>query len=209
MLEPDPQLYPYIRQMAARPRRINDDGQERGFDERECALYGLAKFRKQGDREIIRHALRSHYAELSHVSFRLMQNYPDTAWNQILKKYYRNRFFEFTGYRVAQPEDFINAVVAQQDDSSAALLNRMLDDLPKMRYFPYRDRVDEHLVEQIWLHDIPAYAQIRKRVKPRAEAFGRKVAKFETLETPEIRSRADSGKNKEKLNLMWLDWRDG
>ena len=53
-LEPQDRFYPYIKDMATRPRRLTDDGFELDFGDIENALYGLAKFKKQEDTKIIK-----------------------------------------------------------------------------------------------------------------------------------------------------------
>jgi hypothetical protein len=65
-----------------------------------------------------------HVWELSDVSFRMMKEFPDTAYFDILQTYHRRQFYKFSGNRPhgfsgvvadrAAPEDFIQALAVQQ-----------------------------------------------------------------------------------------------
>ncbi len=61
-LEPQENLYPFIKDMATRSRRLSYEGYELGFDDIEYALYGLAKFKRKDDVGIIRKVLMENYA---------------------------------------------------------------------------------------------------------------------------------------------------
>lgn len=172
--------YPYIKDMATRPRRLDRyDGYELAFYEIEYALYGLAKFQKKEDVQIIRNKLMKNVWELSDVSFRLMKEFPDTAYLDVLQTYHRRQFYKFSGIRPhgftgynadrAAPEDFIEALVVQQNDRSAKLLDTILTYLPKYACMPDKENIINIVKEQIWQHPCPAYVRLREKVKPKAE----------------------------------------
>lgn len=181
IIEPQEKYYPYIKDMATRPRRldVHGEGYELGFSDIEYALYGLAKFKKKEDTEIIKTKLLQHVWELSDVSFRLMKEFPDTAYLDVLQKYYRRQFYKFSGIRPhgftgfnadrAAPEDFIEALVAQQNDRSAQLLDTLLTNLPKYPCLPDKENIINAVIEQIWKNPCPAYIRLREKVKPKAE----------------------------------------
>jgi len=56
-IEPQEKYYPFIKNMAIRPRRLTDEGYELDFYDIEHALYGLAKFEKPDDVKIIKHQM--------------------------------------------------------------------------------------------------------------------------------------------------------
>jgi hypothetical protein len=172
--------YPFIKDMATRPRRLDPvEGYELGFDDIEYALYGLAKFKKKEDIQIIKNKLLKHVWKLSDVSFRLMKEFPDTAYLDVLQTYHRRQFYNFSGNRPhgftgfnadrAAPEDFIEALVVQQNDRSAKLLDTMLTYLPKYTCMPDKENIINEVIEQIWEHPCPAYARLREKVKQKAE----------------------------------------
>jgi hypothetical protein len=186
--EIDPQLkyYHIIKNLATRPRSLNEDGFELGFGDIEYALYGLAKFKKQSDIKIIKNKMRDNVWKLSYISFRLITEYPDTAYFDVLRKYYRRQFYKssghsrngFSGYVVdrADPEDFIQALVNQQSRNSSQLLDTMLNVLPLQSCFPNKNYVIEEIVKQIWDHPCPAYARLRDKIKSKAkEIFKREI----------------------------------
>lgn len=166
--------YPYIKDMATRPRRLDrNEGYELGFDDIEYALYGLAKFRKKEDVQVIKSKLMNHVWKISFVSFDLMKAFPDTAYSDVFETYYHRTFYQFsgiqphgfTGYDAdrAGPEDFIEALVVLQNDRSASLLDTILTDLPKYTCLPDKENIINTVIEQIWEHPCPAYARLRKK----------------------------------------------
>lgn len=179
-IEAQEKYYPFIKKMATRPRRLDRyEGYELGFYEIEYALYGLAKFQKKEDVQIIKNKLMKHVWDLSDVSFRLMKEFPDTAYLDVLQTYHRRQFYKFSGIRPhgftgynadrAAPEDFIEALVVQQNDMSAKLLDTMLTYLPKYTCMPDKENIINAVIEEIWEHPCPAYARLREKVKYKAE----------------------------------------
>ncbi len=179
-IEVQDKYYPYIKDMATRPRHLDRyDGYELAFYEIEYALYGLAKFQQKEDIQTIKNKLMKHVWELSDISFRLMKEYPDTTYLDVLQTYHRIKFYKFSGIRPhgftgynadrAAPEDFIEALVVQQNDRSAKLLETMLLYLPKYTCMPDKENIINKVKEQILEHPCPAYVRLREKVKPKAE----------------------------------------
>jgi len=120
-----------------------------------------------------------HTGFLSERSFNLMTQFPDTTWFDVLRKYHRRQFYRFSGNRPggfsgfvadrAAPEDFIAALAVQQSDSSARLLDTMLHILPLRTCMPDKENIIREVIKAIWEHPCPAYARLRKRIKPKAE----------------------------------------
>ena len=189
--------YLYIKSMATRPRRLDrNEGYELAFYEIEYALYGLAKFHKKEDIQIIKDKLMKQVWELSEVSFRLMKEFPDTTYLDVLQAYYHRQFYKFsgirpygfTGYKAdrAAPEDFIEALVVQQNGRSAKLLDTMLTDLPKYSCLPDKENIINSVIERIWDHPCPAYALLREKVKHKAEVIlkRRMTIPFDSIDIP-------------------------
>ena len=184
-IEAQGKYYPFIKDMAARPRRLSRyEGYELAFYEIEYALYGLAKFQKKEDIELIKNKLMNSVWELSDVSFRLMKEFPDTAYLDVLQAYHRRQFYKFSGIRPygftgfhadkAAPEDFIQALVVQQNDRSAKLLDTMLTYLPKYTCMPDKKNIINTVIKEIWEHPCSAYAQLREKIKHKAEKLLKK-----------------------------------
>ena len=179
-LKPQDKYYSFIKDMATRPRRLDPyEGYELGFGDIEYALYGLAKFKKKSDVEVIKKKLMEHVWRLSDVSFRLMKEFPDTTYFDVLQTYHRRQFYKFSGNRPggfsgyvadrAAPEDFIQALVMQQSDKSAKLLDTMLNRLPLQTCMPDKESIINEIITAIWEHPCPAYVRLRERIKPKAE----------------------------------------
>jgi hypothetical protein len=178
-LDPQEKYYLFIKDMATRPRRLSDNGYELDFDDIEYALYGLAKFKKQDDVKIIKNKMMQNVWKLSDVSFRLMKEFPDTTYFDVLQAYHRRKFYKFSGNRPggfsgfiadrAAPEDFIHALVVQQNDKSAKLLDTMLNRLPLQTCMPGRKTIIDGVIMAIWEHPCSAYAKLREKIRPKAE----------------------------------------
>ena len=178
-IEPLEKYYPVIRDMATRPRRLSEDGYELGFGDIEYALYGLAKFKKPDDIEIIKRKMMQNVWKLSYVSFRLMSEFPDNTYFEVLQSYHRRQFYKFSGNRRdgfsgfiadrANPEDFIHALVMQQNENSARLLDTMLMRLPLQTCMPDKDNIIDELTLKIWEHPCSAYVRLREKIEPKAK----------------------------------------
>jgi hypothetical protein len=178
-LEPQEKYYPYIKDMATRPRRLDIEGNELDFGDIEYALYGLAKFKKHEDIQIIKKQMMRFVWRLSDVSFKLMKEFPNPDYFDVLRNYHYRMFYGFSGNRPhgfsgfiadrAAPEDFIQALVVQQSDHSARLLDTMLNILPKRTCMPDKENIIREVIIAIWEHPCPAYARLREKIKPKAE----------------------------------------
>jgi hypothetical protein len=178
-LAPQEKYYQFIKDMSTRPRRLSDDGYELDFDDIEYALYGLAKFKKQDDVIIIKNKMMQNVRKLSDISFRLMKEFPDSTYFDVLQTYHWRQFYRFSGNRPggfsgiiadrAAPEDFIQALAIQQNDKSAKLLDTMLNRLPLQACMPDRKNIIDEVVLAIWNHPCSVYAKLREKIQPKAE----------------------------------------
>lgn len=179
-IEPHENYYTYIKDMATRPRRLDKyEGYETGFEEIEHALYGLARFRRKEDVQIIRDKMMEHNWELSDLSFQLMEKFPDTAYFDILQRYHKTRFYRLAVLKpyglsrsaadMIDPEDFIRALAVQRNDRSAKLLETMLTNLSTYPCMRDKDSINSTVIEQIWENQCPAYARLREKIRRKAE----------------------------------------
>ncbi|KIC95965.1 hypothetical protein [Flavihumibacter solisilvae] len=179
-LQPQEKYYPFIKDMATRPRRLDPDEEfELGFSDIEYALYGLAMFQKKEDVVFIKNKLLRYVGRLSDISFQLMTEFPDTAYMDVLQAYHRRRFYKFSGNRPhgfsgvvadrAAPEDFIQALVVQESDRSSKLLDTMLNRLASQTCMPDQKNIIDRVVIEIWENPCPAYEGLRKKIQSKAE----------------------------------------
>lgn len=161
------EYYPYIKDMAQRPRRLSRDGYEMGFDDKEYALYGLAHYKKPEDIPVIRELLLSNCWKISEPSFGLMEQYPDSSYLGIFENYYRRTFYKKIREASTQSaEDFINAVAVYKNERSEKILNAILNRKPFMPYPTDTSYLKKTLAEAIWNNKCPAYSQLLEEVEP-------------------------------------------
>ncbi|MEO6454959.1 MAG: hypothetical protein ABIN97_12835, partial [Ginsengibacter sp.] len=85
----------------------------------------------------------------------------------------------FSGYIAdrADPEDFIKALVMQQNDRSAMLLDTMLNRLPLQTCMPDKESIINEIIMEIWEHPCSAYSSLREKIKPKAnEILKRRIS---------------------------------
>lgn len=166
-IRPNETLYASIKEMALRKRNYNGDYGEMNFDEIERALYALAKFRKPGDVPIIKQLLLENSYRTGKFSFKLMQENPEEAYWEILQQYFPKEFYRRTcDDRFPDAgEDFINAVAAYKNDSSAKILKVILDRKPFMPCLADTNYLKHELACAIWNNECLAYSGMRKQVE--------------------------------------------
>jgi hypothetical protein len=96
-----------------------------------------------------------------------------------LRTYHYRQFYKFSGNRPygftgvvadrAAPEDFIKALVMQQTEKSAKLLDTMLIYLPKQKCMPDKERIIDEVINEIWEHPCVAYTKLREKIRLKAE----------------------------------------
>jgi hypothetical protein len=205
-IEAQKKYYANIRDMATRPRRLSYDGYELGFDDIEYALYGLAKFKRMDDISILKNRMMEHVWKLSNISFRLMKEFPDTAYLDVFQSYYRRQFYRFNGNRRdgftgyyferADPEDFSNALAEQQNEGSATLFDTLLNRLPLQTCMPDGKNIMEEVIMAIWEHPCPAYGRLREKIKTRVQEI---LKRNISLDVPVYPASVDTTKE----NFRW------
>ena len=200
---PDAKYYLVIKDLATRYQPVEDARFDLEFDDTENALYGLAKFKKKEDVQFIKTQMESEVWQLSHVSFQLMEHYPDTAYMDVLEQYHRRQFYRFDGYRrggfsssrryTAEPEDFMKALAAQQNSRSAALFDTILRRLPTITCMPGKKQIEDQLVLIIWENPSPAYAKLKQKIKDRAERILARRFSFSYTDSPAYASARAGG----------------
>ncbi len=179
VLEPQEKFYEVVKDMATRPRRTDFYREYlQDFAITENALLGLAKFRKNGDVKVIKEIMKDNVRLLSFRSLRLMKDFPDTAYFDVLQHYYNTQFYRLTGNSpygfsggitdTADPSDFIAAVVAQQTEKSATLLDDLITYLPKQNCIKNKEMTIDFAIREIWKHPCPAYTRLREKIAKRA-----------------------------------------
>jgi hypothetical protein len=167
MVKLSEKYYSHIRVMAKRDRLD---------EEIEDALFALASYKRQADIPFIKETLFKLNSFMTTPSFRLMQEYPDTAYMQVLEYYYnKHRFYrgicQSESYTWTTGQEFLQTVASYRSVSSARILKDILDRQPFCSCRADTNTLKETLLRAIWANPCPAYAGMLHQIKPKMEAL--------------------------------------
>lgn len=159
--------YPFIKEMSLR---------DRPFDERENALYALARFKKKEDIPLIKDILLTHRGYLGSQSFRLMEEFPDSSYMAVFEMFYPRRFYRTIcrDQNVELAEEFLQSLASYKTDSSAKLLSAILNRRPLMPCSCDTGDLKQKMIRVIWNNPCEAYATLRTQVETAAKEMERR-----------------------------------
>lgn len=132
-LSAEEKYYKNIKEMAL---KMPDDENENdiNFEEREDALYALARYKKKEDIPSIKEILETKGWRMSDASFDLLSEYPDTSYLSVYEKYYRYHFYsnicDNWGHSVYRASGFIKSLASYKNERSAKILMAILNKKP-------------------------------------------------------------------------------
>jgi hypothetical protein len=187
VLEVNERFYPFIKSMATRPLRPNPYDPEVEFQDIEYALYGLARFRKKEDIELIKERLISNLHYLRDVSFQLIKENPDTAYLDIFQEYIPYALHNLNcKERFESPiTEYIKALVPYQNERSAIILDTILQTLPRLKCRVNAKNYEQTLVKYIWEHPCPAYSRLREKIKTKIKKYDWQSFRFKVDTIPD------------------------
>lgn len=151
--------YSHIRQMALRNRAYNG--------EVDYALIALAKYRRKADIPVILQLLQENRYRLSEVEFRLMQDYPDTAYLNLILSWYPRRYDEAVCNR--QIFDLVpayyNCLASYRTAQTAQLLTSIYNRKPFAPRSVDTSFLQYELRQAIWQNPCPAYSRLRSLIR--------------------------------------------
>jgi hypothetical protein len=159
--------YPHIRAMAQR---------DVDFEERELALYALARYRKREDIPLIKEAIETtHGWRMTSQSFDLIRNFPDTAYLPVLQEFYPRRFYRTVcrSVGVSWGEDYIRTVAAYKTDSSASILAAIIDRKPFLPCTADTSALRYALLTAIWENRCVAYSSLMRQTSEEMKRYRR------------------------------------
>ncbi len=158
-LQPEEKYYAYIKKMAQ---------QDRSFDNIEDALYALAKYKRKKDVFLIKEKLLRNMWRLGHFPFRLLQNYPDTAYLEVFDEYSKKALYKNikVNRSFVEAQEFFSALASYQTPKSAEILGHILNRKPFLP--PYSDSAYllDALVGSILDNKCEAYMKLEAQIKP-------------------------------------------
>ena len=152
--------YKYIREMAVR---------DKWNYENEDALYGLSKFKKKDDVDLIKKELRNKFYFFKSYSFHIMREFQDTAFLNILDEWGRRRFtnnFCSEERYTDNSKDFIYALAVYKNERVADIFSRILDWNPKFYCRGDLNYLKNNIYNAIWDNQCDAYSRFMKIVNP-------------------------------------------
>jgi len=150
--------YGYLKEMVV---------QDRDYTELEQALYALAKCKRADDIPLIKDILLSNTFMMSSRSFDLMKDFPDNAYIEVLKKYFRRMNRLICNHQSVDPAvAFIRTLGAYKNDSCALMLGKLFLRTPLAHCNVDTFSLREALVNAIHDNPCPAYAGLQELAKP-------------------------------------------
>lgn len=195
-IEAREKYYPYIKDMATRIRKHDREYKEAGFREKQYALYGLAKFKKEQDIPVIKQQLLRHYGQMDAVAFQLMKEFPDTSYLELYEAYYPkvyNISINFNG--ADEAVDFIESIAVYKNKRSAAILDSILNEKTTI-IRPEDWYIKERLINAIWNNECEAYSKLRKQVAKSIQESKENTSKLTPLDFDDIPIPVDTSERR-------------
>ena len=141
---------------------------DRPFEDIEYALFGLARFKKPADIAFIDSILLSNAGWMTNLSFRIMREYPNNQYIDVLAKYAKKGFYRTIcmGHSTDEAGPFFQALASYKDEKSAEILRSMLKRKPFLPCPADSEYVREVLCDAIWYNSCDAYAGLIREIKP-------------------------------------------
>jgi hypothetical protein len=152
-----PDYYPHLKVMVLRDQPIQRI---------EEALLALAKYKKKEDIPEIKLLLIQNAWQMSSASFGLMQNFPDTAYLEILTKYYPRRFYNkiCRDQLVETGISYIHTLASYKTERCAQILAAMLARKPFAPCAVDTNTIKDAVLRAIWDNPCPAYETMRSQI---------------------------------------------
>lgn len=223
----NPKYYASIRQMIVTPRVVSGGYHLNSEVLKEKAMYGLAKYRIPSDIAFLKVELLKNYWNLKETAFRLLTDFPDTAYLDVLEKYHRRGFYRtlnyqkdgFTGFKYehVNAEDFIRAVGAHHHKRAAVILDTIMQRIPRFTNIDDPDYLKLVVVKTFSTSEVSAFQYLkRKYAKAVAESKAQQFRSTEILRVIDstVNSLVDSTsididpgvKKQEKKSVRWYRW---
>lgn len=175
-IAPKPKYYPYIRKMVY---------QNKYFEDIEYAIYALAKYKKKEDVKLIKDILLTHSWEMGYFSFKLMQEYPNNTYLEVLDKFSKKNLYR----RICQGTDlndivyFFDAVASYKQPKSAEILFTILNRNPFLPCTNDSNFLKEELIYSLWNNQCEAYSRLIYQIKPKIVEYEKHTLTFPNTES--------------------------
>jgi hypothetical protein len=176
-ISPGPEYYLHIKKMIGRQQHPYEEV-EQGFyiEEREMALYRLAQYKRPEDIPAIKEALMDNLPYLGEFAFRIMKDYPDTVYLEVLDAFEKHglwsSIFDPFDVNVNIPRVYYETLASYKQERAAEILSRMLYRQPLSNYNYFEPaELKKYLMYAIWDNRCPAYASMTRYIKDSIAAY--------------------------------------
>ncbi len=162
-MEPEEKYYSIVKDMATRQTKSVSFYDPNFFADEDLALFGLAKFKKTEDIPLIKGLLLSRTWKLNELTFRLMKEFPDDSYLDVLEKYYKTNFYR--NIRIAKHLNdalgFLRCLATYNNKRSAEILDSMRNNSKGLAHLNQRsitylqEEVDKAILENKSAHKQP------------------------------------------------------
>lgn len=164
LLPPEEKYYASVKEMVQREDR-------RYETETEYALWYLAQFNRKEDVPLIAKILKRNDSWIENYSFKIMEQYPDERYMEILEYYARVtlwRDLQSDDYHYFRVKDFYKALAVYRNEKAAILFSSILKRLPEANncnaYYSTND--NSYLYEAICDNSCEAFRDLIPIVEP-------------------------------------------
>jgi hypothetical protein len=156
--EPNEKYYQSIKEMAQR---------DRPYEEIDCAVYGLAKFKKPEDIKLIAHILYENKWQLGRYSFMLMEKYPDSTYLSILDIYAKTYFSRHFNFHEGETPaiEFFSALASYKRKETAELLPILLNRISRLGCYNDTNYLKMSLFQAFLKNKCEAYSSILPQIE--------------------------------------------
>lgn len=177
------EYYPYIKKMIDK---------ERPFDELEYALYALASYKRKEDVSLIKQKLMKHDWKLGWTSFRLMKEFPEETYLEVLQSYSDKIDYGFCEHgMVDKASGYFTSLAVYKNEKSADLLMKSLDEIRGVKCDIDTSYLKAKLIHAVWNNKCPAYKKLLELTREQNLEY-QKVYEFvdsgtKSIEVPDVK----------------------
>jgi hypothetical protein len=167
-IKPQEKYYSFIKEMAIRERKSITGYDKPWTGDLELALYALASFKKVEDIKTIKNLLLGNAWNMHAHSFKVLKEFPDTAYLDVFEKYYKDFFYSnvYVDRSVENAIDFIEALTTYKNERSVKILGAILAKNPIVDFSADTAWLKNRLVDAIWNNPCKAYVKLRRQIEP-------------------------------------------
>lgn len=179
-LEADPKYYEVVRKLAQRQMNVPDYLED--------AWIALARYKKPGDAQLLAEVMDNHWDDFGSTTFRIMKEYPDTAYLPLLENYYKRRFYRDMCERKGLQDDFLATIMLYKHPSTVRIAEHIIKTDPgKFCIATTAGDVQYSLYLNMKENNYPGYTSMLAQLQAKfAEKIRRENEAYQDMELPSL-----------------------